>query len=116
MENEEKELLLAVKELQAFIELYGGTYYGGQNRILKEIIEMLELTEDFSEKMDFIRRDYGYLCDSRYGISEFIVWKDDANERVKINRRITELDHTIKKILWNRVYDENGMLISGQEF
>ena len=112
MNHEEEHLYLAVKELQAFVEQYGGAYYGGQLRILKRIIAMLEEPDDFPEIMDFIRRDYEYFCDSRCGISEFIVWKDDANERIRINRRITELDHLIRYILWNKVYDENGMLVS----
>jgi hypothetical protein len=80
------ELKLLYKELLLILEKFGvssSTNY--QKRIIQETINIIESDLNHEEKVVLIRREYSLLYPPRGGLTEFNIWRDDFEERKRIN-------------------------------
>lgn len=93
------------KELLIILEKEGDSEVKYAKTVLNKIVIDIEnilvnsntinLTEVFYE----ITQDYKSLYPTKSGLSEFFIWRDSYDERVKANKKLDNLKNNIKKIL-----------------
>lgn len=93
------ELKKEYKNLLDILDEYGGVSVRPQINQIKDILDLLE---SFSSNnvddtvLDELRKMNDVLYPPRDGLSEFYIWSDDFDERMKLNK---PLDRA-KKIIW----------------
>lgn len=80
-----EELRQLFTELLAIVEKYGDSECKMPKRILKEILYDLEEDVSDTDKFSLVKRNYNSLFFPRSPLSEFYIWSDDYDERVKLN-------------------------------
>ncbi|WP_024831863.1 hypothetical protein [Ruminiclostridium josui] len=71
------------------------------NKIVIDIENILLNTNtiNLTEVFYGIIQDYKSLYPPKSGLTEFFIWRDDYNERVKANKNLDDLKNNIKKII-----------------
>ena len=85
--------------LQELINIYGGKEYKIQQRIIKDIIGCIDSDLTIVEKEVYIIRSYKSLYPKEGGLSDFFIYHDNYEERLKLNKPLDEIRNCIWKIM-----------------
>ena len=67
--------------------------------ILKEILSILEGGDAPADKLSKVKFWYGCLFFPKSQMSEFYIWREDFEERVKINRPLDDIRDRLWELL-----------------
>ena len=99
MENKIKNIESTVIDLLSILKKYNNGQISYQIAQLEDILDIIKSNSDNETKENRIYTLVEDLYPVRGGLTDFHVWKDDAKERVMINKPISELNDK----LWNLV-------------
>ncbi|MFE7062061.1 hypothetical protein ACFVAD_07905 [Sutcliffiella sp. NPDC057660] len=90
------ELKLLFNELILILEKFGDRCsINNQKRIIQETINIIESDLDYEEKVVLIRREYSLLYPPRGGLTEFNIWRDDFEERKRVNEPFDKISNRL---------------------
>ena len=92
-------LKLLFKELLHILEEFvvdSSTNY--LKRIIQETINIIESDMDYEEKVVLIRREYSLLYPPRGGLTEFNIWREDFEERKRVNEPFDKISNRLWEI------------------
>ena len=78
------------------MQKYGENYYNIQIKAISDIIKCIDSEENEKEKTEYILDRYKILYPSKGGLSDFYIYDDDFQTRLKLNEPLDEL----KDKLW----------------
>ncbi len=84
-------------QLESYLKKYGDISTKNQYRIVDDIIAVLGSDESDEYKFNYTLQSYKSLFTGKGGLTDFYVWDDDFNKRLKIN----EPYEIITDELWN---------------
>lgn len=90
------ELKLLFKELLLILEKFGvssSTNY--QKRIIQDTINIIESDLDYEKKVVLIRREFSLLYPPRGGLTEFNIWRDNFEERKRVNEHFDKISNRL---------------------
>lgn len=92
-----KEIKKLLIELKNMLDQFGDDSTKNQYRIISSSIEIIDSDISDGEKYVTIIRNYKNLYPARGGLSEFNIWRDDFEDRKKVNEPLD----AIRKALWD---------------
>ena len=95
-EKELYELREIFLQLGKLVQKYGKNYYTIQIKAISDIIKCIDSEENEKEKTEYILDRYKILYPSKGGLSDFYIYDDDFQTRLKLNEPLDEL----KDKLW----------------
>lgn len=95
-EKELYELRNIFLQLGKLVQKYGEKYYTIQLKAISDIIKCIDSEENEKEKTEYILDRYKILYPSKGGLSDFYIYDDDFQTRLKLNEPLDEL----KDKLW----------------
>ncbi|MEC5425171.1 hypothetical protein QGM71_16925 [Virgibacillus sp. C22-A2] len=99
MDNKIKNIESTVIDLLSILKRYNNGQISYQIAQLEDILNIIKSNSNNEIKENRINTLVEGLYPIRGGLTDFYVWKDDAKERVMINKPISELNDK----LWNLV-------------
>ncbi len=93
------ELKQLFKELLMIVQQYGDSSYNVQKGILKEILNIIEEDDTDIDKISQIKHEYYNLFFPKSPLSEFYIWRDDFDERKKLNEPLEDIKHRLWELL-----------------
>lgn len=95
------ELKQLFEELLFIVDKYGDSTINNQKKIINRIIGKIDSIDisNFEEEFMEIQRDYKNLYPARGGLSDFYIWKDDFNERQKLNEPLSKIGDRLWELL-----------------
>ncbi len=103
MYNKERmdELKQLFEELLAIIDKYGDNTIYKQRKMINRIVERIECIDvsNFESQFIQIQREYKSLYPARGGLSEFHIWKDDFDERQRLNEPLSRIRERLWELL-----------------
>lgn len=95
-EKELYELRNIFLQLGKLVQKYGENYYNIQIKAISDIIKCIDSEENEKEKTEYILDRYKILYPSKGGLSDFYIYDNDFQTRLKLNEPLDEL----KDKLW----------------
>ena len=95
-EKELYELRNIFLQLGKLVQKYSENYYNIQIKAISDIIKCIDSEENEKEKTEYILDRYKILYPSKGGLSDFYIYDDDFQTRLKLNEPLDEL----KDKLW----------------
>ena len=95
-EKELYELRDIFLQLGKLVQKYSENYYTIQIKAISDIIKCIDSEENEKEKTEYILDRYKILYPSKGGLSDFYIYDDDFQTRLKLNEPLDEL----KDKLW----------------
>lgn len=86
-------------ELFAIVQEYGDSTYDIQKQIIKRILRDMEKDDSEIDIMSQIKCEYRKLFFPKSPLSEFYVWKNDLDERKKINSSLEKIKNGLWELL-----------------
>lgn len=99
MDNKIQSIENTVADLLTILKKYNNGNISYQIDRLEEILNIIKSNESSDVKERTIIALVESIYPSRGGLTDFYVWKEDAKERIEINKPISELNDR----LWNLV-------------
>lgn len=93
------ELKQLFKEMLIIVQEYGDDSYNAPKEILKRILSILEADADDADKFAQVKREYNNLFFPKSSLSEFCIWRDDFEERKKLNQPFSDIRERLWEIL-----------------
>lgn len=94
------ELKQLFKEMLIIVQEYGDSAsYNAPKEILKRILSILEADADDADKFAEVKREYNNLFFPKSSLSEFCIWRDDFEERKKLNQPFSDISDRLWEIL-----------------
>ncbi|NBJ99939.1 hypothetical protein D5282_22255 [bacterium 1xD8-48] len=93
------ELKQLFKEMLIIVQEYGGDSYNIQKVILKRILSILEGDAADTDKFSQVKCEYHKLFFPRSPLAEFCIWRDDFEERKKLNQPFSDISDRLWEIL-----------------
>lgn len=78
-----------------FLQKYGDFSVEIQRRLIVELQQVIVSDLDYSIKVTEIVRKFRQLYPPKGGLSDFIIWRNDFNERKKINQEFNDIGNQI---------------------
>ncbi|MED1601773.1 hypothetical protein [Alkalihalophilus marmarensis] len=103
MDSNIQAIEMTVKDLLPILKRYDNGQINYQIGQLEEILTIVKSNNSDEQKKREINLIVDNLYPSRGGLTDFNVWKEDAKERIRINKPISELNDR----LWNLVKVES---------
>jgi hypothetical protein len=104
-ENLLEQILEKYKELLKVLETEGDESVSFAKGQLKKDIMNIEETladnisqTDYNEILHLVKANYNRMYPVRGGLTEFFVWRDDFNERMRANKPLNEIKDELKVI------------------
>ncbi|MDN3954880.1 hypothetical protein [Sporolactobacillus laevolacticus] len=97
METKLLEIKQTIENLLKYLEQYNNGEINYQVNELKKALEIIQSSANYTSKIKEISDIQKNIYPTRGGLSDFYVWRSDEDERIAINKPISELGDT----LWN---------------
>jgi len=99
MEKKVEEIKKLFTDLFIIVQRYGDNSLNPSKEILKQILSILEGGDAPADKLSKVKFWYGCLFFPKSQMSEFYIWREDFDERVKINRPLDDIRDRLWELL-----------------
>ena len=86
-------------ELRDFLEFYHDYSIRYSRRIVKETVELLDADESDYDKFQYVVQAYKALYTGRAGLTEYYIWDNDYDKRMKLNEPLDRIHHELWEIM-----------------
>ena len=86
-------------ELQTFLELQDDNSIRDIQKAVRNTVSVLESDESNTFKADYAVEVYKNLFTGRAGLTEYYIWDDDYEKRVKLNEPLDKIRSELWKIM-----------------
>lgn len=93
------EINIVIGKLLEQLKLYNDGNIKYQINELETALEIIESEESYETKIRLLSDIQKNIYPSRGGLSDFYVWRENEDERIAINKPISELGDTLWRLL-----------------